>query len=323
MNEEAMMNRFFLRLKERPEFGSFIGFLVFFIIFSIFGKEFFTVSNLTAILTIAAELGVISLGVTFLIISGEFDLSVGSLYAFAGIFFMAFTKRLPSVFAFLLVLAIANLIGFINGVITTKQRIPSFITTLSMMLFLRGVIYMVTGGRITAHKGDLVISKLLSLKLGGVLSDFRPSHFWYVALVLLFTVLLYHTPYGNHVFATGVNRHAARLLGLNTDKIKTTNFMLCSTMAALSGIIAVSRYQMASPTLGIGTELEAIAAVVIGGTSLYGGSGTVIGSFFGVFLISMIRSGLLLLGAPPYWYSGFVGIILLIATLINVKLRPR
>lgn len=318
-----MINKFFSKLRERPEFGAFIGFLTFFIIFSIFGKQFFTISNLSTILTIAAELGIISIGVTFLIISGEFDLSVGSLYAFSGIFFMIFAQALPSVLAFLLVLAIANLIGFINGIITTKQRIPSFITTLSMMLFLRGVIYMVTGGRITAHKGDLIMPTLLSLKFGGVLSDFRPSHFWYVALVVLFTVLLYHTPYGNHVFATGVNRNAARLLGLNTDKIKTTNFMLCSTMAALSGVIAVSRFRMASTTLGMGTELEAIAAVVIGGTSLYGGSGTIIGSFFGVFLISMIRNGLLLLGAPPYWYSGFVGIILLIATIINVKLRPR
>lgn len=318
-----MINKFFSKLRERPEFGAFIGFLTFFIIFSIFGKQFFTVSNLSTILTIAAELGIISIGVTFLIISGEFDLSVGSLYAFSGIFFMIFAQALPSVLAFLLVLGIANLIGFINGIITTRQRIPSFITTLSMMLFLRGVIYMVTGGRITAHKGDLIIPTLLSLKFDGILSDFRPSHFWYVALVALFTVLLYHTPYGNHVFATGVNRNAARLLGLNTDKIKTTNFMLCSTMAALSGVIAVSRFRMASTTLGMGTELEAIAAVVIGGTSLYGGSGTIIGSFFGVFLISMIRNGLLLLGAPPYWYSGFVGIILLIATIINVKLRPR
>jgi simple sugar transport system permease protein len=318
-----MTKRILSKLTSRVEFGSFVGFLTFFIIFSIFGEEFFTLGNLSAILTVAAELGIISVGVSFLMISGEFDLSVGSLYAFSGIFFMIFAEALPSVLAFLLVLAISSLVGLVNGIITTKQRIPSFITTLSMMLFLRGVVYMVTGGRITAHKGDIIIPTLFSLKFGGLLSDFRPSHFWYLAFLIFFTILLFHTPYGNRVFATGVNRNAARLLGLDTDKIKTKNFMICSNLATLSGIIAVSRYRMASTTLGIGYELEAIAAVVIGGTSLFGGSGTIIGSFFGVMLISMIRNGLLLIGAPPYWYSGFVGIILLTATLINVRLRSR
>lgn len=310
-----------LKIKNRPEFGSFIGFLTFFVIFSILGRKFFTLSNLSVIFTVAAELGIICTGVGFLMMSGEFDLSVGSLYAFSGIFFMELAGILPSACAFLLILAFANFIGFVNGMITTKQRIPSFITTLSMMMMLRGIIYMVTGGRITAYKGDPLIPSLFGLKFSGALSYFRPSHFWYLAFIIFFTILLFRTPYGNHTLSTGGNLETTRMLGVNTDRVKTVSFMICSTMAALSGIIAVTRFQMASPTLGIGTELEAIAAVVIGGTSLFGGSGTIIGSLFGVLLISMVRNGLLLLGAPPYWYTGFVGVILLIATLINVKMR--
>jgi len=190
-----------------------------------------------------------------------------------------------------------------------------------MMMMLRGIIYMVTVGRITTYKGDPLIPSLFGLKFSGALSYFRPSHFWYLAFIIFFTILLFRTPYGNHTLSTGGNLETTRMLGVNTDRVKTVNFMICSTMAALSGIIAVTRFRMASPTLGIGTELEAIAAVVIGGTSLFGGSGTIIGSLFGVLLISMVRNGLLLLGAPPYWYTGFVGVILLMATLINVKMR--
>lgn len=315
------LTKFLLKIKDRPEFGSFTGFLTFFVIFSILGREFFTLSNLSVIFTVAAELGIICIGVAFLMISGEFDLSVGSLYAFSGIFFMRFAGILPSAYVFLLILAFANFIGFVNGMITTKQRIPSFITTLSMMMLLRGIIYMVTGGRVTTYKGDPLIPSLFSLKFSGALSCFRPSHFWYLAFIIFFTILLFRMPYGNHTLSTGGNLETARMLGINTDRVKTVNFMICSTMAALSGIIAVTRFRMSSPTLGTGTELEAIAAVVIGGTSLFGGSGTIIGSLFGVLLISMVRSGLLLLGAPPYWYTGFVGIILLMATLINVKMR--
>ena len=320
------MNIFLARMRSRPETGSFLGFIVFFIIFSIFGDHFFTLGNQTSLFTLTAELGIICIGVGFLMISGEFDLSVGSVYALGGIVFMMLAPHMHSLLALLLVMMIAAAIGWINGYITTKHLIPSFIVTLSMMLIIRGLIYMITSGRITSHKGDLFVLTFFSAKMSelpGFLSDFRPSHFWFIGLLILFHYILFNTRYGNHVFATGINKPAAVRMGLNTDWIKTKNFMICSCFAALSGVIAVSRFRMGSPNIGIGLELEVIAAAVIGGISLYGGTGAIIGILFSAFLICMIRNGLLLMGAPPYWYSGFVGVIVLISTIVNIKIQPR
>jgi simple sugar transport system permease protein len=320
------MDGFLAKLRHRPEAGSFLGFIVIFIMFSIFGDQFFTLGNQTSLFTLTAELGIICIGVGFLMISGEFDLSVGSVYALGGIVFMMLTPHMHSLLALAIVLLIAASIGWFNGYITTKHLIPSFLVTLSMMLIIRGLIYMITAGKITTHKGDLVVRTLFSEKMSGlpeILSDFRPSHLWFIGLLIIFHYILFNTRYGNHVFATGVNKPAAVRMGLNTDWIKTKNFMICSCFAALSGVIAVSRFRMGSPTIGLGMELEVIAAAVIGGVSLYGGTGAIIGIFFSAYLICMIRNGLLLMGAPPYWYSGFVGVIVLISTILNIKLQPR
>ena len=138
------MNIFLARMRSRPETGSFLGFIVFFIIFSIFGDHFFTLGNQTSLFTLTAELGIICIGVGFLMISGEFDLSVGSVYALGGIVFMMLAPHMHSLLALLLVMIIAAAIGWINGYITTKHLIPSFIVTLSMMLIIRGLIYMIT-----------------------------------------------------------------------------------------------------------------------------------------------------------------------------------
>lgn len=272
----------------------------------------------------AAELGITCIGVTILMVSGEFDLSVGSTYAISAFIFVKLASMgVPSLLVFSLTLAFAALIGFANGIITTKTRVPSFITTLGTMMFIRGLIYIATGGATASYQGDLMVPALLSLRLSqdGFLSYLRPSHFWYLAFIILFTILLFRTRYGNHVIATGGDPRTARSMGVEIERVKIINFIICSIMAGLAGIVVASRFLFVSPTIGEGRELEAIAAVVIGGTSLYGGYGTIIGSLLGVLLTAMISSGLLMIGAPPYWYSAFVGVILLLATIINIKMR--
>jgi simple sugar transport system permease protein len=317
---------FFRKIRTLPEFGGFIGFLIIFIFFSIVAKEFLSLGNLSAVLTLGSELGIVTIGIALLMISGEFDLSIGSMYAFSAYVVGVLSNRgMPSLYALMLTLGFAVIIGVINGLFTTKFRIPSFITTLGMMLFLRGILYAVTGGSSVSYLGDSFIVITLGQKFqsDGILGYFRPSHFWYIGLLIIFSIILTRTAYGNHVFAVGGKEEAARAMGINVRKIKLINFIICSVLAAFSGAIVLSRLLIISPVVGEGMELEAIAAAVIGGVSLRGGYGTIFGTFFGVILIAMVRNGLLLAGAPPYWYSAFVGIILLIATLLNVKVLKR
>jgi len=308
----------FSQIRRWPEFGVILAFLILFTIFSIFSSKFLTLRNITGILTIVSELGIMAIGVAFLMIAGEFDLSVSSVYALSGFLFVTLSNSFNSPVAFIITLAIAAFIGFCNGTITLRAHIPSFITTLGMLLFLRGSLLAITGGESVSYKSDIIMPTILTRFMG---YGFRPSHIWFVLLTLLFSLVLTNTRYGNWVFATGGNKEVARAMGVNVNKVKVTNFMLSSLMASLSGCIVISRFNIANASFGTGMELEAIASAVIGGTFLTGGYGTIIGVFFGAFLMGMMRTGLVMIGAPAYWYQTFVGAILIIAATINLKLR--
>ncbi|MCG2821059.1 MAG: ABC transporter permease [Candidatus Atribacteria bacterium] len=308
----------FSQIRRWPEFGVIIAFLTLLIIFSIFSSKFLTLRNITGILTIVSELGIMAIGVAFLMIAGEFDLSVSSVYAFSGFLFVTLANKYNSPLAFVITLAIAAFIGFCNGIITLRARIPSFIATLGMMLLLRGSLLAVTGGESVSYSSDAIMPTILTRFIG---YGFRPSHIWFLALTLIFSIILTNTHYGNWVFATGGNREVARAMGVNTNKVKVTNFILSALMASLSGCIVISRFNLANASFGTGMELEAIASAVIGGTFLTGGYGTIIGVFFGALLMGMMRTGLVMMGAPAYWYQTFVGAILIIAATINLKLR--
>ncbi len=308
----------FSQIRRWPEFGVILAFLVLLAIFSIFSSNFLTLRNITGILTIVSELGIVAIGVAFLMIAGEFDLSVSSVYAFSGFLFVTLANKYNSPLAFIITLAIAAFIGFCNGMITLRARIPSFIATLGMMLLLRGSLLAVTGGESVSYSSDAIMPTILTRFIG---FGFRPSHIWFLALTLIFSIMLTNTGYGNWVFATGGNREVARAMGVNTNKVKVTNFMLSALMASLSGCIVISRFNLANASFGTGMELEAIASAVIGGTFLTGGYGTIIGVFFGALLMGMMRTGLVMIGAPAYWYQTFVGAILIIAATINLKLR--
>jgi len=308
----------FSQVRKWPEFGVIFAFLILFIIFSIFSSKFFTLRNITGILTIVSELGIMAIGVAFLMIAGEFDLSVSSVYALSGFLFVTLANKFNSPLAFIITLAVAAFIGFCNGTITLKAHIPSFVATLGTQLIVRGTLLAVTGGESVSYKSDIIMPTILTRFIG---YGFRPSHIWFLVLTLIFSIILTNTRYGNWVFATGGNKAVARAMGVNVNKVKVTNFMLSALMASLSGCIVISRFNLANASFGIGMELEAIASAVIGGTFLTGGYGTIIGVFFGALLMGMMRTGLIMIGAPAYWYQAFVGAILIIAATINLKLR--
>jgi len=315
--ENRKQTLIFSQVRRKPEFGVIIAFLILLAIFSIFSSKFLTLRNITGILTIVSELGIMSIGVAFLMIAGEFDLSVSSVYAFSGFLFITLANKYNSPLAFVITLAIAAFIGFCNGIITLRARIPSFIETLGMQLLLRGSLLAVTGGESVSYSSDSIMPTILTRYIG---FGFRPSHIWFLALTVIFSIILTNTRYGNWVFATGGNREVARAMGVNTNKVKVTNFMLSALMASLSGCIVISRFTLANASFGMKMELEAIAAAVIGGTFTSGGYGTIIGVFFGAFLMGMMRTGLVMIGAPAYWYQAFIGLILIMAATINLKL---
>jgi len=306
------------RARRWPELGALVAFSTLFVAFSILAPPFLTLRSLTGVLTIVSELGIMTIGVAFLMITGEFDLSVGSVYALSALLFVTLANQFNSLLALLIVLIVAGIIGLLNGIIVTRARIPSFIATLGTMMLLRGMLLAITGGRTVAYEGDLIAPAMLTLFIG---YGFRPSHFWFLALTLLFWFILTRTPYGNWVFATGGNKEVARAMGVSTDRVKIRNFIISAMLAGFSGCIVLSRFRIANVAFGLGMELEAIAAAVIGGTFLGGGYGTIIGTFFGVLIMGMMRTGLVMAGAPPYWYQAFVGVILIVAAVINLKLR--
>lgn len=312
------LSLFLSRIRRWPEFGVILAFSTIFMVFSLLAPKFVSLRNLTGIFTIVSELGIITIGVAFLMIAGEFDLSVSSVYALSGFLFVTLANSFNSVLALIITLVAAACIGFLNGTITLRAGIPSFITTLGTMMFLRGIMLAVTGGRSVVYNGDLIVPTMLTRFIG---RGFRPSHIWFLALALFFSLILTRTRYGNWVFATGGKKEVARAMGVNVNRVKVVNFMISSVMAGLAGCIVINRFGVANASFGMGMELEAIASAVIGGTFLMGGYGTIIGAFFGAFLMGMMRTGLVMVGAPAYWYQAFVGAILVIAATINIKLR--
>jgi len=308
-----------LLFKTHPEFGALVGLLLVFIMFCFTATRFLTMESLAGIVTVASELGIVAAGVTFLMITGEFDLSVGSTFGFSAMI-LAITANagFPLWIGFLLALVVAFFIGLINGLITVKFMIPSFITTLGTLMLWRGILLAITGGFSVRYWGS---SSFLYALNGYFFRGFRTSALWFFAIIFLLNVILIRTPYGNATYATGGNKEAARVLGISVNRVKITNFIISAILAGLAGCIQFARFKSVDPLRGTGLELEAIAAVVVGGTLMSGGYGNLVGTLFGVLLMGMVRSGLIMSGAPAYWYQAFIGIILISAVITNTKLK--
>jgi ribose/xylose/arabinose/galactoside ABC-type transport system permease subunit len=287
------------------------------ILFSLIFPERFRytdVANIQVVLKAIPQLATIAMGVNLLMIAGEFDLSVGSNFTFSA-FVMALTFNRgvsPSVSA-ILALLVGCFIGYLNGVIVTKTRIPSFIATLGSMMFWRGMIYLVSGGRPASFKPGGTFQTVFTASIGPLQAQF----FWLLLVAILCYLLLEHHRLGNHFFAVGGNRQAAMAVGIDVNRVKLVAFVIAGVTAAFSGIMSTTRVSAVSPIQGEGLELQAIAACVIGGTSLSGGEGTVLGAFLGAALLYTIQDILLLLRAPGFYLNMFVGIVILIAAIIN------
>ncbi|MGQ9623430.1 MAG: ABC transporter permease [Candidatus Caldatribacteriaceae bacterium] len=301
------------------EISSLIMLFVVVLVFFILSPLFLSRENVGIVLEIIPELGIVALGVTMLMISGEFDLSVGSLFAFCPIMISLFVSGgVHPVLSIALALFLSLLLGGLNGIVTLWFGIPSFITTLGTMLIWRGAVLLISGGWPPPFSSILPIAFLV-----GKIGFFRASIFWFAGITVLLWFILERTDLGNWMFATGGNQVAARAMGIDTGKVKLANFMLCSLLAGFAGVIQSFRLETTLPSMGNGLEMEAIAATVIGGTSLAGGVGTVVGTVIGSFLIRIIDNGLVMARAPSYWFRVFIGIATILAVILNTFVRER
>jgi simple sugar transport system permease protein len=298
------------------EVSSLIMLLAVIVTFYILSPLFLSLDNIKTILEIVPELGIMVVGVAVLMISGEFDLSVGSVFALPSIIMVQLINSGMNLWpATILAMALCLLAGLLNGIITLGLGIPSFITTLGTMMIWRGVVLLITQGWPPFFPEEASpLTKIIVGELGFV----RLSLIWFVVIIIFFWILLERSRFGNWTFATGGNPGTARALGISTKRVKGVNFMISSFLAGFSGLIQGCRLQAVLPSAGTGVELQAIAAAVIGGTFLTGGIGSVVGSSIGCFLIRIIDNGLVMAGAPGYWFRIFIGIILIRAVVLNL-----
>ncbi|MEM1610420.1 MAG: ABC transporter permease [Sulfolobales archaeon] len=286
-------------------------------VFSYINPRFISGEAFYSILNIATELGIIAVGVSFLMIAGQFDLSVGAVYAFSGIIAAYITNMgLGYSIGFLAAMLFAIAVGLVNGLITVYGRIPSFITTLGMMWFLRGILLAITGGFPVGFERMPGEAMVFTYKIAG---DLSISSLWFIGLIAVFHLILTSTAFGNQAQAVGGALDVARAVGVRANRVRIVSFMLSSICAAIAGQVALARFRIVEPTAGQGLELEAIAASVLGGTSLAGGVGSIVGASLGAILVGLIRVGLIFAGAPAYWYIGFIGVLLIIVGIINLR----
>jgi len=296
------------------------------IIFSFLsGGRYLSIFNIIAVSQQASLEGIVAAGMTLILISGEIDISVGSNYALTPVVVALLVKEvgLTIWLAAMIGMGVALLIGFINGYVVTKLKISSFIVTLAMMMFLRGYALILTHARDVGFLPPSVFYQILG---GRIHTKFPVMVIWFILTILFLWILLEKTPFGNRIFATGCNQEGARKVGINTDKVKIKIFMIVSACAGFSGIISLSYLSQASPVQGNLLPLYAIAAVVIGGTSFSGGSGTVIGTLVGAFIAQGAINGVVLMGATSYWPQIFMGAMVILATILTTwmdKLRFR
>ena len=303
---------------EKPELAGAVLLAVLIVVFEIASNgAFLSYENVRGILGLLPEVGLVAIGVTILMIAGEFDLSVGSVFALAPmVMAVSMVAGVPFAPAVLLGLLVAAFVGILNGFITLRFAIPSFITTLGMLFVARSITVVISGGFPPVLPFDIP-SWIFTTYVGLI----RLSMLWFAAIAIVLAAVLSLTNFGNWIKSTGGQIEAASAMGISTNAVKMTCFVLCSVLAGFAGIIQVLRLGSPLPSLGDGLELQAVAAAVIGGASLYGGIGTVLGAIVGALLIRVIDNGLVLSHVEANWFKFAIGTLLILAVVANAWLR--
>jgi ribose transport system permease protein len=288
------------------------------IVLSLISPYFFTLNNILNLMDQSVITGIVAIGQTFVILTAGIDLSVGSLTGAAGIILGLCLSEMPLPLAIVVAILAGGLAGFINGYIITKGRVAAFIVTLGMMSIGRSMAYVLSGAnsisQLPAELGDIASSTILGIPVN------------FIVLVILYAAAWYYLTFtkgGRTIYAIGSNAEAARTAGLSVDFYSIVVYVISGALSAVAAVFLAARILSIDPIAATGLELDTIAAVVIGGASLFGGRGTIIGTFIGVLIMVLIRNGLNLLNVNPYWQGTAIGSIIIAAVLLERFLSAR
>lgn len=319
---QTMRKRLALFSANSRELSVILAAMVMFVVLSLMTDTFLTELNLLSLLKQISVIGIIAVGSTFVFISGEIDLSVGALHGLLAMLCakVAINMGADMYLAALIAVLLGAVLSGINGVITTKLRIPSFITTLGMLSIYSGATLVLSKGMPISGLDDPGFRSLVSGRAFGVI----PAQVvWMVAAGIFGTYLLFFTRFGFNVFATGGNKSAANAVGINTDRVKILAFMCSGALVGISSFILTGWFRGVDPQTGNGMELSVIAAVIIGGTGLFGGQGSVLGTLIGALIIGMISNGTVLLGVDSYYEPIAHGMVILLAVIVDIWVRKQ
>ena len=298
---------------------------------------FLTAGNITNVLRQITYNTILAVGQTFVIITAGIDLSVGSLVGLGGVVCALFANSVPGLHGGVLLaatvivaIALGSVAGFVNALPVVRLGLPPFITTLAMMQIARGLAYILASGR-PVPLGDNASQAFTNTGIGYVFSGLlAPLHLsgipivviWMAVIVIVFAIILARTRFGRYVYAIGGNEEAARLAGISVATAKTMVYVISGALACIGGLLLMALFSSGSPQTGLGFELNAIAAVVVGGTSLMGGRGTIVGTFFGALLIGVLNNVMNLIGIQSYTQQIVLGVVIVTAVVVD-ELRKR
>jgi len=322
------------RLLTRPELGAAGGALIVWIFFALAAPVgFLSLRGTASYLEVSAQLGILAVAVSLLMIGGEFDLSVGSMIGFSGVVIaiLSTVYHLPMYLSALVALILALGVGFLNGYLVIRTRLPSFIITLGTLFIVRGVTIgitrLITGrtqiGSLQRAPGYEVLAAIFAsdIPIGDAL--FSVAILWWLLVAAVATWVLLRTRVGNWIFGVGGDANAARNVGVPVEKLKVGLFMMTAMAAWLVAVIQVAVVKSADTLRGEQQEFIAIIAAVIGGTLLTGGYGSAIGAVLGALIFGMVKQGIVFAGVDADWFQVFLGAMLISAVLVNNFIRKR
>lgn len=292
--------------------GLIIFFILLIVVFSLVRAEFASMDNLRNILLSASVMGILAIGQTIVVLTGGFDLGVAKTAATAGMMVLLISHLGP-IGAVLGTMVMAAVIGLVNGSLVAKGRVAPFVVTLGMYTILGSVTLLMNGGESLNNTTDW-LRPLTAWNLFGL----SGTTYWFLGLAVAFQLILSHTRWGRQIYAVGGNHEAARLAGIRADRVVISAYVVCAMLCGLAGILLTSRMNMATPVALPGVELDAMAAVIIGGTRMSGGFGSVWRTVVGVLVLYCLTSGLVLLGVAAYWQGILKGAVIIIAVFVDV-----
>ena len=319
MEEKKSKGSVLRSLRRFDQLGIFVVLIILAVIVSIKNPVFYSYDNIINVLRSTSFVLIIGVAVTYVLITGGLDLSVGRVMALSGILSALLAQNgVPLFVCVLCGLAFGVVIGLLNGLLIVKMHIPALIVTLGMMYVCEGLILIITKGTpvypIPESFKNMGQGKILGIPNVVVIA---------LVLALIGALVLKYTRYGRSVYALGGNRETARLAGINVNAMQISVYVLASAASALAGILMAGRLNSAQPSAGNGYELTVVAAVIIGGTSMFGGSGSIFGTILGALLMTVIENGLLLMKISAYWQSLIVGIIIIFAVGLDQYRRRK